>query len=44
MQETGASDIYLTHGRTDVLARHLEENGKRVHLFETEYSAEEEAS
>lgn len=44
IEETGARDIYLTHGRTDVLARYLEENGKNVWLFETEYTAEEEAS
>ncbi|UOF00535.1 ligase-associated DNA damage response exonuclease [Bdellovibrio reynosensis] len=44
IQETGAEDIYLTHGRTDVLSRFLEEQGKTVRLFETQYSAEEEAS
>ncbi|WP_374028960.1 ligase-associated DNA damage response exonuclease [Bdellovibrio bacteriovorus] len=44
ISETGASTIFLTHGRTDVLARYLEEQGKTVRLFQTEYEAEEEAS
>ncbi|KYG68847.1 DNA ligase-associated DEXH box helicase [Bdellovibrio bacteriovorus] len=44
IQETGASDIFLTHGRTDVLARFLEEQGKSVRFFETQFTAEEEAS
>lgn len=42
--ETQASTVYLTHGRTDVLQRHLEEQGTTVKLFHTEYEAEEEAS
>lgn len=44
INETKARDIFLTHGRTDVLARYLTEQGKNVRLFETEYTAEEEAS
>jgi putative mRNA 3-end processing factor len=42
--ETQASTVYLTHGRTDVLQRYLEEKGTTVKLFHTEYEAEEEAS
>ncbi|WP_413557148.1 ligase-associated DNA damage response exonuclease [Bdellovibrio sp. HCB209] len=42
--ETKASTIYLTHGRTDVLQRYLNEQGKEVKLFVTQYEAEEEAS
>ncbi|QDK45675.1 ligase-associated DNA damage response exonuclease [Bdellovibrio sp. ZAP7] len=42
--ETDASTIYLTHGRTDVLQKYLQEQGKEVKLFHTEYEAEEEAS
>ena len=44
IHETTASTVYLTHGRTDVLQRHLEEQGLKVKLFQTEYEAEEEAS
>jgi Predicted exonuclease of the beta-lactamase fold involved in RNA processing len=44
IDETEAQDIFLTHGRTDVLARFLEEQGKSVRFFETEYTDEEEAS
>ena len=40
--ETGAKTIYLTHGRTDVLARYLEAQGKEVRLFHTEFSDTEE--
>ncbi|MFS4460536.1 ligase-associated DNA damage response exonuclease [Bdellovibrio sp. HCB2-146] len=44
IRETGAKKIFLTHGRTDVLARYLEEQNITVGLFETEYEAQEEAS
>ncbi|WP_413587070.1 ligase-associated DNA damage response exonuclease [Bdellovibrio sp. HCB274] len=44
VEETGASTVYLTHGRTDVLQRYLNEQGKTVKLFVTQYEAEEEAS
>lgn len=41
--ETGAKTVYLTHGRTDVLAKYLEDKNIQVRLFHTEYG-EEEAS
>lgn len=37
IDETKAQTIFLTHGRTDVLSRFLEEQGKTVRLFKTEF-------
>ncbi|QDK39680.1 ligase-associated DNA damage response exonuclease [Bdellovibrio sp. NC01] len=44
INETGAETVFLTHGRTDVLKQYLEEQGKAVRLFQTEYEDQEEAS
>lgn len=44
INETGAETVFLTHGRTDVLKQYLEEQGKTVRLFQTEYEDQEEAS
>lgn len=41
IDECGAKTVYLTHGRTDVLARVLRERGVNVRLFQTEYEDEE---
>jgi putative mRNA 3-end processing factor len=41
IRETGARRIFLTHGRSDALARVLREEGKEVRLFQTEYEDEE---
>lgn len=35
--ETQAKTIFLTHGRTDVLQKYLEDQGKIVRLFKTEF-------
>ena len=37
ISQTKASTVYLTHGKTDVLQRFLEEKGLTVKLFETDY-------
>lgn len=44
IQETGAKTVFLTHGRTDVLARFLTEKGLQVRLFQTEFEDTEGAS
>jgi putative mRNA 3-end processing factor len=44
IHETGAKTVFLTHGKTDVLKRYLEEQGINVRLFQTEYADPEEAS
>nr|WP_295901963.1 ligase-associated DNA damage response exonuclease [uncultured Bdellovibrio sp.] len=44
IKATGATTVFLTHGRTDVLQRYLTDQGKTVRLFTTEYEAQEEAS
>lgn len=41
IQETGAKKVYLTHGRTDALARYLQEKQLEVRLFETQFEEEE---
>lgn len=41
--ETQAQTVFLTHGRTDVLKRFLEEKGKKVRLFKTEFEDQGEA-
>lgn len=40
--ETQAKTVFLTHGRTDVLARYLRERDYQVRLFKTEYEDVEE--
>jgi putative mRNA 3-end processing factor len=42
IRETTAKTVYLTHGRTDVLARYLKEQSINVSLLQTEYDNEEE--
>ncbi len=44
IQDTGAKTVFLTHGRTDVLARVLTEKKYQVRLFETQYEDEEEGA
>lgn len=41
IQETGAKTIYLTHGKTDSLARFLTEQGYDVRNFTTQYEDED---
>jgi putative mRNA 3-end processing factor len=43
ISETGAKTIFLTHGRTDALARFLTEKGLTVRLYQTQYEEEEGA-
>jgi putative mRNA 3-end processing factor len=38
--ETKASTVFLTHGRTDVLERYLQEKGVTTRLFKTEFEDE----
>lgn len=42
ISETGAKQVFLTHGRTEALARHLTDNGVNVRLFETQFEDEED--
>jgi putative mRNA 3-end processing factor len=37
IRETQAKTVFLTHGRTDVLQKYLEEKGQKVRLFKTEF-------
>lgn len=40
--ETGARQIWVTHGKADLLVRHLNENGISADVWGTEYGHEEE--
>lgn len=42
IRDTGCKTVFLTHGRTDVLARYLRETGLEVRLFKTEFLDDEE--
>jgi putative mRNA 3-end processing factor len=44
IRETKASTVFLTHGRTDVLARYLATQNINVRLLQTEYDDQEDAS
>ncbi len=44
IRETGCKTVFLTHGRTDVLAKFLREQGQEVRLFKTEFHGEEEST
>jgi putative mRNA 3-end processing factor len=44
ISETKAKTVYLTHGKTDVLKRYLEEKGYTIKLFKTEFEDHEEMS
>lgn len=40
IEETGAKQIFLTHGRTEALERFLKEKGRTVRLFQTHFEDE----
>ncbi|MDW4496988.1 ligase-associated DNA damage response exonuclease [Sulfitobacter sp. D35] len=40
IRETGAENIYVTHGYTDIFARYLNENGWNASVVRTEYEGE----
>jgi putative mRNA 3-end processing factor len=42
IRETGAENIYVTHGYTDIFARHLSENGWSAHVVPTEFGDDSE--
>ncbi len=42
--ETGAKNIYTTHGYTDIFARHLSEKGYAARVVPTEFGGEEDDS
>jgi putative mRNA 3-end processing factor len=42
IRETGAENIYVTHGYTDVFARYLVENGWNARIVPTEFGGEAE--
>lgn len=44
IRETTAKTVFLTHGRTDVLARYLATQNINVQLLQTEYDDQEDAS
>jgi putative mRNA 3-end processing factor len=41
IQDTGAENIYVTHGYTDILTRHLNENGYNASVVTTEFQGED---
>ena len=41
IEGTGAENIFVTHGYTDVFTRYLNENGWNAHIVSTEYSPAE---
>lgn len=41
IQETGAENIYVTHGYTDVFARYLTENGWNARVVPTEFGGDD---
>ncbi|GAB7129156.1 ligase-associated DNA damage response exonuclease [Silvimonas sp. JCM 19000] len=40
--QTGAQNVYVTHGSTDVLVRHLRDQGLNAQIFKTEYGDEDD--
>lgn len=40
IQETGAENIYVTHGYTDIFARYLTEKGWNAHVVPTEFGGD----
>ena len=44
IRDTGCETVFLTHGKTDVLARYLKEIGIGVRLFKTEFQDDEDQS
>ncbi len=40
--ETGAENIYVTHGYTEIFARHLSEQGWNAQVLQTEFGSDEE--
>lgn len=44
IRDTGAENIYVTHGYTDIFARHLAENGWSAQVVPTEFGDDSEES
>ena len=44
IRQTGAENIYVTHGYTDIFSRYLTENGWSAQVVPTEFGGEEEAA
>ena len=42
VRETGAENVYVTHGYTEIFARYLNENGWNAQVIPTEFGGEEE--
>jgi putative mRNA 3-end processing factor len=42
IEQTGASQVWVTHGRTDVLVRHLQENGMNAQSLRTVFGQDED--
>ncbi|MEM8579011.1 MAG: ligase-associated DNA damage response exonuclease [Pseudomonadota bacterium] len=42
IEQTGAENIYVTHGYTDIFSRYLNENGWRAEVVPTEFGGEAE--
>ena len=40
IRETGAENIYVTHGYTDVFSRYLNDNGWNAHVVPTQFEGE----
>ena len=43
-KETGAENIYVTHGYTDIFTRYLNENGHRAQVVPTEFGTDDDDS
>ena len=41
IRETGAENLFLTHGYTEIFTRHLREQGYNAHILATEFGGEE---
>ncbi len=39
--ETGAEDVWVTHGYADIVVRHLQETGRNARVVETEFEGEQ---
>ncbi|MEM9575943.1 MAG: ligase-associated DNA damage response exonuclease [Pseudomonadota bacterium] len=44
IKETGAENIYVTHGYTDIFARYLCENGRNAQTVPTEFGSDDDES
>ncbi|KPC54630.1 ligase-associated DNA damage response exonuclease [Amantichitinum ursilacus] len=42
IEQTGAQNVYVTHGATDVLVRYLRDKGLNAQIFKTEYGDEDD--